>query len=184
MTVLVIHPADRSTTFLDGIYKDIEDKTVITGGVTKEELKHLIESHDRVMIMGHGSPRGLFNVSGFKCHDMYIIDYTMVEALSKKDNSVFIWCNADQFINQYKLKGFFSKMFISERLEADYCGVFGTDQQLIDESNYGFVNILAECINESNEVIHKTVVEKYNKLAEENENPVAYYNASRLCLNL
>lgn len=181
MKALIIHPADRSTTFLEIIYKDIEDKTVITGGVTKEEIRNLIESHDRVMIMGHGSPYGLFNISGFKCRDTYIIDYSMVEVLSKKDNSIFIWCNADQFVNYYKLKGVFSGMFISEVGEAYYCGLPGTTQDLVDESNFGFCNIMAECINKSVGVIHETVKEKYGQLAEENS--VALYNNNRIYLS-
>ena len=181
MKTLVIHPKDRSTTFLEVIYKDIEDKTVITVGVTKAEIINLIESHDRVMIMGHGSPYGLFNTYGFNCMDSYIIDNTMVEVLSKKDNSVFIWCNADQFVNKHQLKGFYSGMFISERGEAYYCGLPGTKQEVVDESNYGFVDIVAECINETVEVIHSTVKEKYGKLAE--ENPVALYNNNRIYLN-
>ena len=43
--------------------------------------------------------------------------------LKKKDNSVFIWCNADQFVNRYNLKGFYTGMFISEVMEAVFCGL-------------------------------------------------------------
>ena len=62
MRTLVIHPKDSSTTFLDIIYKDIPQKTIITGGVTKSELFELINRHERIMMMGHGSPGGLFAV--------------------------------------------------------------------------------------------------------------------------
>ena len=72
MKTLIVHPKDNSTTFLDVIYKDIPDQTLITGGITKTELKELIKSHDRVMMMGHGSPNGLFSVGQFSPDDIAI----------------------------------------------------------------------------------------------------------------
>ena len=46
------------------------------------------------------------------------------------------------FVNLYELKGFYTGMFISEVNEAYYCGLPGTTQDIIDESNYGFTNII------------------------------------------
>jgi len=181
MKNLIIHPKDKSTQFLDIVYKDIPNKTIITGGVTKEEVKKLIEEHDRVIMCGHGAPVGLFSVGQFPKSGGLIIDHTMVDILSKKDNSIFIWCNADQFVNRYKLKGFFSGMFISEVGEAYYCGLPGTKQDIVDESNFGFVNMLSECVNETQEVMYDIIKEKYGKIAE--ENPVAQYNHNRLYLS-
>ena len=182
MKTLIIHPFDKSTSFLDIVYNPIPEKTVITGGVSKKELRKLIETHDRIMMMGHGSPYGLFSVGQFnEPNHGYIIDNTMVDLLSKKDNSVFIWCNADRFVKGYNLKGFFSGMFISEVEEANYCGVWGTDQELIDESNYGFCNIISKHINKPVDVIYENVKKEYGEIA--NENPVAFYNNNRLYLN-
>jgi hypothetical protein len=181
MKILVIHPKDKSTQFLDIVYKNIPNKTIITGGVTKEEVKKLIEEHDRVIMCGHGAPVGLFCVGQFPKSSGLIIDHTMIDVLSKKDNSIFIWCNADQFVNRYRLKGFYTKMFISEVGEAYYCGLPGTTQDDVDESNYGFVNMLSECVNEPQEVMYERIVESYGKLTE--ENPVALYNHNRLCFN-
>ena len=183
MKTLIIHPQDESTFFLDIVYNPIPNKTVITGGISKDEVRELIESHDRVMMMGHGSPYGLFSIGRFydgskRYGGGYIIDQTMVEALSKKDHSVFIWCNADQFVNQYQLKGFYSGMFISETGEASYCGLPGTPQDMVDESNYGFCNIIAKYINEDKDVIYENVKKEYGLIAE--ENAVALYNNTRL----
>ena len=178
MKTLIIHPNDPSTTFLDIVYKPIEDKTVITGGITKMEVAKLIKEHDRCMFMGHGYPGGLFSVGQFPNTFGTIIDYSMVDLLNEKDNNVFIWCNADQFVNKYQLKGFYSGMFISEVGEAGYCGIYGTDQPLIDESNYGFCNIIAKYINEDRELIHENVTKEYGIIAE--TNPVAFYNNNRL----
>ena len=185
MKTLVIHPIDPSTTFLDIVYKNIpaEELTLIQSG-TKEEVRELIESHDRIMMMGHGSPNGLFAVGQFKdvnSFSGYVIDQSMVRLLEQKDNSVFIWCNADKFVNFYGLRGFYSGMFISEVGEATYCGLPGMDQQTVDESNYGFVNIISKYINEGKEHIYENVRNEYGIIA--NDNPVALYNYNRLYVN-
>jgi hypothetical protein len=181
MNTLVIHPNDPSTSFLDIVYNNIPDKTVITGGMSKKDVEKLIKEHDRVMMMGHGYPGGLFSVGQFtNCHGT-IIDHHTVHLLNEKDNSVFIWCNADQFVNRYKLKGFFSGMFISEVGEATYCRVYGTDQDIVDESNYGFCNITAKYINEPQNVLYENVMREYGEMAQ--NNPVAFYNHNRLYLN-
>jgi len=182
MKTLIIHPADESTTFLDIVYKDIPNKTVIQGGLSKLEVMKLIESHDRVMMMGHGSPHGLFHVGQFfHCgpnYGGYIIDQTTVTLLEQKDNSVFIWCNADKFVEHHGLQGFYSGMFISEVGEALYCGLPGTEQDQVDESNSAFVNIISKYINEDKNTIHENVKKEYGILAE--ENPIALYNNNRL----
>lgn len=180
---LVIHPKDRSTDFLKPIYEKLENVTLITGGKSKEEILELIKEHDRCMFMGHGSPGGLFTVGQFKgSTNGYIIDITMVEELKKKDNTVFIWCNADEFVNRHGLKGFYSGMFISEVGEAYYCGLPGTTQDIVDESNFGFVKRLSECINQPQAVMYDTIKHTYGELVE--NNPVAYYNHKRLYLSI
>ena len=178
--VLIIHPKDDSTTFLEKVYEPIVEKTVITGGITKEELHELIKTHEQVMMMGHGSPDGLFAMGNFG-YTTFIIGHDTAKLLSEKDNSVFIWCNADTFVNEHKLKGFYTGMFISEVGEAYYCGLPGTKQEVVDESNYGFVNIISEVINESVSDIYKKVLESYGEIA--NTNSVALYNYNRLYLS-
>jgi hypothetical protein len=185
MKTLVIHPVDPSTTFLDIVYKNIpaDELTLIQSG-TKQEVRELIESHDRVMMMGHGSPNGLFAVGQFRdvnTFSGYVIDQTMVELLKEKDNSVFIWCNADRFVDHYDLKGFYSGMFISEVGEATYCGLPGMDQETVDESNYGFVNIISKYINEDKVTIYDNILYEYGAIAK--DNPVALYNYNRLYIN-
>ncbi len=178
MKTLIIHPKDNSTSFLDIVYTPIEDKTVVTGGITRKELRDLIESHDRVMMMGHGSPGGLFSVGQFKDTRGFIIDDSMVNHLKKKENNVFIWCNADKFVEYHELRGFYSGMFISETGEASYCGLPGTSQDVVDESNYGFCNIISKYINQNTDIIYENVKKEYGLIAEENS--VAFYNNLRL----
>ena len=177
---LIIHPKDFSTSFLDIVYKDIPDdkKTIVTGGLTKTEVIKLMREHKRIMMMGHGSPGGLFAVGQFYNCGAYIIDQDVISILKTKEDNVYIWCNADRFVDSFGLKGFYSGMFISEVSEATYCGLFGMDQEIVDESNYGFVNIIGKYINEGTEDIHTKVKNEYGLIAE--SNPVATYNHNRL----
>lgn len=178
MKTLIIHPEDPSTSFLDIVYSSIPDKLVVTGGISKDEVRKLIKEYDRVMMMGHGSPSGLFSIGKFPNSNGFIIDKTMVKELCRKKNNVFIWCNADRFVELYELEGFYSGMFISEVGEAYYCGLPGTKQDIVDESNYGFCHILSEYINEDTKTIYNNVRSEYKLIA--NENPVALYNYNRL----
>jgi hypothetical protein len=178
MKTLIVHPQDPTTTFLEIVYAPIENKTVITGGISKTELMMLIQEHDRVMMMGHGSPGGLFGIGKFRNCGAYIIDQSMVPYLKTKKDNVFIWCNADKFVDVFGLPGFYSGMFISEVGEATYCGLPGTKQEVVDESNYGFCNIIAKYINQETNIIHENVKKEYGLIAE--NNPVALYNNNRL----
>ena len=182
MKTLVIHPEDRSTDFLKPIYANVSDATIIHGGVSKAQIKQLITEHDRIMMMGHGSPSGLFSCAKFggdNDYSAFIIDQTMVEELSSKE-CIFIWCNADQFVTKHNLKGLYSGMFISEVGEAHYCGLPGTPQSVVDTSNDSFARWMGENVNMAlNEIYHNTM-DNYEVLAM--DNPVADYNAQRLCL--
>ena len=129
MKTLVIHPEDSSTWFLNRVYENIENLTLVIGNVSKN-----------------------------------------------------IWCNADQFVDRFDLKGFYTGMFISEVGEAYYCGLPGTKQPEVDESNFKFVDLMGEHINNETIKIHEKVKEQYGLLVE--HNPVANYNHQRLYLNL
>jgi hypothetical protein len=177
MKTLIIHPQDSSTDFLKVTYRNIKDKTVVTGDVTQRELKGLMKIHDRIMMMGHGSPNGLFSVGKFGNTKGYIIDESMIDILSQRDNSVYIWCNADMFVDRFKLRGFYSGMFVSEVLEARYCGLSRkVDQGVVDESNFEFVALMDEY--RASDDMPEKVIQAYRKFAQSNE--VAGYNSQRL----
>lgn len=181
MKTLVIHPKDKSTTFLEIVYKKLKDATVITGGYSRVELIEMIPKYDRVMIMGHGSPEGLFRVGTWKDRDgYYIINKGFVDVLKDNPNNIYIWCNASQFVEKHKLKGFYTGMFISETVEALYMGLYMVYDKDVDESNMEFVKIVGRNINNKSSVIHKRVKKYYSRLAE--VNPVAVYNNNRLYL--
>jgi hypothetical protein len=185
MKTLVIHPHDASTDFLSPIYTGLDDVTLVTGDWSQDQILEAIQTHDQVMMMGHGSPSGLFPVGQFPTNSpfsSYVIGTSMVEALKQKDNNIFIWCNADQFVNRHGLKGFYSGMFVSEVGEAFYCKVETFDQASVDESNDTFARQLGECLQSTRdpEAIHGQIKEHYGALAE--TNLIAAYNHKRLYL--
>ena len=185
MKTLVIHPKDRSTDFLKPIYAGLDNVTLVTGGWSQNQIREAIQTHDQVIMMGHGSPSGLFAVGQFPTDNpyfSYVIGADMVEALSRKGNSIFVWCNADQFVERHGLKGFYSGMFVSEVGEAFYCGVKTFDQASVDESNDEFACQLGECLGATRapEEIHVQIKEQYGVLA--GTNLIAAYNHQRLYL--
>jgi hypothetical protein len=180
MKTLIIHPEDSTTTFLSQIYAQLTNKTVIRGGKSKSEIPKLIESHDRVLMLGHGSPWGLLNAGQFPDADSYIIDYSMVIPLKCKSNSIFIWCNANQFVQKHGLAGLSCGMFISEVSEADYYGFDDIDWDMINQSNERFASIISMYLNEPIEILYQKLLYEYGYLAR--TNPIARFNLDRLYL--
>lgn len=178
MKTLIVHPEDPSTVFLKPVYESVPDRTLITGGVTQAELSSLIESHDRIMMLGHGSPFGLLSVGCFPGAGLHIIDNPIAKLLRGKKNNVLIWCNADQYVNRHCLEGFFSGMFVSEEIEALLMDIDGFDESMIDESNRLFGPVAGRYINQDPKSICNNVRRDYGSLAA--RNPVIAYNVRRL----
>ena len=143
MKTLVIHPYDITTKMLD-VYGD-KDWTVITDPHTsKKTIKAEIKAHDRIIMLGHGTKDGLIAKLGLYNH-RFIIDSSLVYLLREKE-IIAIWCEADQFVEKYNLKGFYTGMIISEYDEAEYCNLYPI-QRDIDESNKLFGEAIAESID-------------------------------------
>jgi len=177
---LIIHPKDKSTDFLKPIYEGIPNQTLVTGGTTRRELHELIKSHDRIMMMGHGYPGGLFSVGQFPASGV-IVGLDEVEYLRGKEN-IFIWCNADKFVMQHRLKGFSTGMFISEVGEAEWCGLPGTKQEVVNESNDTFAQFMSEALGRDLDPrgLKEEIIDRYGVLGDVNK--VAFYNSNRIYL--
>ena len=178
MKTLIIHPKDPTTSFLSQVYALLPNKTVVQGGITKSKLRTLIESRDRVLMIGHGSPYGLLSQGQFHDAGLYIIDDSMVSALKNKSNSIYIWCYADQFVKRHGLSGLYSGMFISEFGEAIYNGFDDMDWSLIDQSNVRFASIVSKFVNEPIDVMYQKILCEYKFLAR--TNPIARFNLERI----
>ena len=186
MKTLIIHPEDPTTTFLDPIYTDIPNQTRVQGNSSKEEVLDLIRAHDRVLMMGHGSPLGLLSMGKFAIQNFgwssYIIDEKAVRLLKAKKESLFIWCHADKYANEFDLSGFLTGMFISEVGEAEAHGLPGVSQEEVDLSNRVFSQEVAKAIHLPAAALCQQVKERYGELAAAG-NPIAAYNCERLYFN-
>ena len=176
MRHLIVHMTDPSTDFLSPIYENFSSKTVLREPVTVREMNTLITSHDRVVMLGHGSPDGLFSM-GF-CTG-YIIGDENAEALAEKTNSLFIWSHATNFVRTHGLGGVTSGMFISEVEEGLMCGIHERycTQAAINHSNHLFVRLVAETMHVDQREMLNHVLEGYKC-----DCPIVDYNRKRLHL--
>lgn len=161
MNTLIIHPKDESTDFLNVIYKDI-DCTLVDTDVSDEQLRLLIKNHDRIVMLGHGFPMGLYG------HGKLVINGSHADILRGK-NLVGIWCYANKFFESNNLLGIYSDMIISEPLEAIFLGVNYTDAY-IKESNEQFADAVRDAIASDEPV--QTFKSKYRS----DSNPVINWN--------
>ena len=92
---LVIHCKDRTTEMLCQVYEGKGWDVLRDGNIDPEELHELIRNHERIVMLGHGTPAGLINVQ----RGGLIIDSSFKEDL--KDKTLFvIWCRADEFFRR------------------------------------------------------------------------------------
>ena len=168
MKTLVIHPKDSTTDFLSKIYSD-KNWNVININTSNKILKEQIKTHDRIVMLGHGTEKGLL---GF---DKFVIDLNLVYLLRDK-MCVCIWCNADVFVKKYGLKGFYTGMIISEYEEAIiHC--IPTNSHWIAESNTDLSLAIKNSIDDENMLEKaKLLYEGNSSVVEFNRNNL-YYNA-------
>lgn len=176
MKTLIIHPKDKTTTFLKGIYRDIPYKTIVTGGCTYDHVIDEIKTHDRIIMCGHGSPLGLFSMGNFG-KNLFIINKGSVPYLMGKE-CVYIWCNSDVFVEENELNGFYSGMFISEVGESIMCGFKGITQNQVSNSNYTFSEIVGRYIDKPLNEMYDNVKSDYGVYCD--TNPIVEYNHERL----
>lgn len=136
--MLVIHPKDRTTHMLSILYEGL-DARLIEYNCSNKEVGHLLHSSssERIMLLGHGSDKGLFfrendEEAGF---DSIIVGHPQAYYLrNHRGNIIGIWCHAMEFARKEGLHGLFSGMIISEVCEAEEHGVL-TDKKSMDKTN-------------------------------------------------
>lgn len=160
MNRLIIHPKDETTDFLCPIYDHLTNITVVKRNLPSNVMNSLIRCHDQVIMLGHGGPNGLFGAPYPN-----IIGAVHVEALAEKNNNIFIWCHANQFVEMHKLQGFSTSMFISEDQEAVWCLNEGyeahVDENSIHEQNELFARIIGENICSSIDELYSIVKKNF-----------------------
>ena len=178
MNTLIVHPTDSSTDFLLPIHDAFETKTVVRGGLSKDNIAEMGAQHERFIAMGHGAPWGLMAVGQFEGSDFFVVDRAFVEMLRAKSLNIFIWCYAYEFASKYDIPSFSTNMFISEVREAEYLGIRNVTLDQVEESNNTFVGEISKYIHLPVELIYESLMKsEYAKLSQ--KNPVAAYNFDR-----
>lgn len=168
---IVFHPNDPSTDFLSAIYKGKGWDVITNPFLENDEVAELIRTHSRIISLGHGSENGLFGGYGM------IINATLAPLLKKRE-TVNIWCNADKFVKEHKLKGFYTGMFISETIECAVYDIKYADELTIELSNDLFALTLGKHMDSKN--ILKNVKREYHV----DDNPIVTFNRNRLYSNI
>ncbi len=114
MIVIHIDNNSQDTKILSRIYEGLDGIT-LSYNKSKSNIKRLlrITGKEPVMLLGHGSPQGLFNAP----QNGYAVGSECVEWLRGRP-IIGIFCYASEFADRYGLHGFFTSMFISNMQEA------------------------------------------------------------------
>lgn len=114
MIVIHIDNGSPDATMLSCIYKGLDNITLCYNR-SKNSIKRIlrITGDEPVMLLGHGTPQGLINVS----QNGFAVDSEHIEWLRNR-TIIGIFCHASDFADRYGLRGFFTSMFISNKVEA------------------------------------------------------------------
>jgi hypothetical protein len=165
MKTLVIHPYDPTTIFLEQVYAG-KDWTIITENASKRLIFESLKEHDRIIMMGHGTGYGLIGYGRLMIESKWVY-------LLREKYTVSIWCNADEFVLKYGLKGFYTGMIISELEEAMMFCVPATGAE-IEESNTLFTDSITKHIDDMTKV--DEIVADYTL----SDSPVIDFNKTRI----
>lgn len=118
--MIVIHPNDKTTSFLRQIYAGKRNVTLIDETWNSRNIREAIGSspkEEEIMMLGHGCDDGLFAPYGAKQFARKIVDGKLAYLL-KEHTCIGIWCYANEFAKKYDLKGLFTGMVVSDVEEA------------------------------------------------------------------
>ena len=137
--MLVIHRKDKTTAMLSALFDGLDAQVVADYRTTTEmgHLLHHVSTQERIMLLGHGSDKGLFfrKDDSKNEFDKVIVGHSHAYHLRKHGgNIVAVWCNADQFARTEGLHGLFTGMIVSELNEALLYQVKTTQEELDREN--------------------------------------------------
>lgn len=145
--MIVIHPNDRTTSFLKKIYESNKNVTLIDETWNNRNIREAIGNSPEsevILMLGHGCHCGLFAPCGENQFARTIVNDKLVYLL-KNRTCIGIWCYANEFAKKYGLRGLFSGMVVSEEDEAYNIGidVYGED---LDLCNNQYASDLDYCL--------------------------------------
>lgn len=135
--MLVIHIiSTEDTNDFSEIYAGL-DATILINPSTRIAREAIVDEHDTIVLIGHGTEYGLLN----KNLNGYFIDSGWVNLLRNK-TIIGIWCYASNFADKYGLTGFFTSNFISNIDELIECGfqTFDDCNNIIKNQNQIFAS--------------------------------------------
>ena len=124
---------------LSALYDGLGAQVVTDYRSTKEmgHLLHHVSTQERIMLLGHGSDKGLFfrEDDSKDEFDKVIVGHAHAYHLRKHGgNLVAVWCNADRFARAEGLHGLFSGMIITELCEAEQYRIKTSQDELNREN--------------------------------------------------
>lgn len=170
-TTLVIHPKDPTTDCLGVIYEGRSWTVIRDFNTPADEIARQMAMHDRIILLGHGSPAGLMAGSLIKRPDgkevfnrfsRLIVSELHAPILQEKE-TISIWCNSDAFFRTFKAgRGLHTGMIISEVGEELYClGRAVLDEMEMARNMELFCGAFAKYIDLPPEKMRRRVLEEY-----------------------
>lgn len=131
-------------------------------------LLHHVSTHERIMLLRHGSDKGLFfrKDDSKDEYDKVIVCHAHAYHLRKHDgNIVAVWCNADKFARAEGLHGLFTNLIITDKREAQEHGII-TLQMYIDDACYTMYSRLRKLLDDGAPLreIPQLMKEMYNSI--------------------
>lgn len=170
---LVFHKTDPSTTMLSQVY-DGKGWDVLHScyDLDEEELFKVVDAHERIVCLGHGTPYGLMGMFGTEMAPHF------------KDKKLFvIWCNADAY---FLKAGIGQGQFITGNMPSEVwecssagCGKISKELMLENITYWSKLcaDVCEKCLDgdvkSSVDYVRKNYLEKYGN------HPVTIYNCER-----
>ena len=175
--VLVIHPDDRSTDMLKAVYEGKGYDVINDPGISDEDVVEQIKSHDKIIMLGHGTPYGLIAWNRDSGEVRYIINDSHADLLKTKE-TYSMWCHSDEFFETHGMKGFHSGMIISEEMEALMYGIIEFNDEEIAESLMPLMYAMHDTIEmEDLHEMKRIILERYNA-----NDPVTWFNRRNIVI--
>ena len=168
---VVFHLNDPSTVMLEQIYQG-RNFDVIRSRLNTPTTRAIMEAHERIICLGHGTTGGLIGMFGTEVRDCF------------RNKKIFtIWCNADGYFNAGHVGqgAFITGNMPSEVWECRAAGCGDISKELMLENITYWSKLCADkledClagnVRESVDYIRREYIKKYG------DHPVTHYNAVR-----
>ena len=175
--VLVIHPDDRSTDMLKAVYEGKGYDVINDPSISDDEIVEQIKSHDKIIMLGHGTPCGLISWNRATGEFRYIINDSHADILKDKE-TYSMWCFSDAFFERHGMGGFHSGMIISEAMEARMYGIIEFNDEEIADTLMPLMHAMHDTIEmEDLQEMKRIILERYDA-----KDPVTRFNRRNIII--